>query len=93
MNIESKQKRIAFGYNRDSTGQIELHPGQEAAVKLIFQMYEDGDSLNKIAQTLQSIGAPSPQNKSLWGRQEISRVCFQKHNLTLYASSIRMHAR
>ena len=45
MNTQSKQKRIAFGYNRGPINQIEINEGQAAAVKLIYDWYCEGKSL------------------------------------------------
>lgn len=56
MNAESAQKRIAFGYNRGPTNQIEPNVGQANVVKLIFAWYLEGKSLNQIADMLEGIG-------------------------------------
>lgn len=79
MNIQSEQKRISFGYNRGPVGQIEVHPGQEATVKLVFQMYEEGNSLAQIADILEGIKIPSPQNRPKWGRQALSNILSNAH--------------
>ena len=42
MNSNSGQKRIAFGYNRNSKNEIVIHQGQAAAVKLIFFFFLEG---------------------------------------------------
>jgi hypothetical protein len=81
MNSNSQQKRIAFGYNRGPINQIELHPGQAAAVALIFKAYAEGDSIAQIAGMLEAAKIPSPQNKPTWGKQAISNVLSNPHYL------------
>ena len=79
MHTQSKQKRISFGYNRGPIGQLEIHPGQAATVKLIYKMYKEGKSLSKIAEALENAEVPSPQNKSKWGRQILSNILSNVH--------------
>jgi hypothetical protein len=79
MNSQSEQNRIAFGYNRGPANQIELHPGQAAAVALIFKAYADGDSITQIASMLEAAEIPSPQNKAKWGKQTISNILSNAH--------------
>lgn len=62
MNSNSEQKRIAFGYNRNSKNEIVIHPGQAAAVKLIFDYYLEGCSMAKIKDNLEGMRIPSPLN-------------------------------
>lgn len=81
MNPDSSQKRIAFGYNREANGEIVLHPGQVAAVKLIFSYYIEGKSLSEIKELLESAGIPSPQNKPTWGKQTLSNILTNPHYL------------
>jgi len=81
MNSISEQKRISFGYNRGIANQIELHQGQAAAVRLIYQLYENGQSLASIAERLENINAPSPYNKPKWGRQTLSNILSNPHYL------------
>ena len=81
MNIDSEQKRIAFGYNRGPINQIELHPAQAMTVKLIFESYASGKSIIEIATMLASAGIPSPQNRPTWGKQTISNILSNSHYL------------
>ena len=80
MNPNSKQKRIAFGYNRDY-GKIVLHEGQAAAVKLIFRYYLEGKSLGEIKDILEGMNVPSPYNRRTWGKQTISNLLSNPHYL------------
>ena len=81
MNPNSEQNRIAFGYNRGRRNQIELHPGQAAAVKLIYMMYAEGKSIAGIKEVLEDMWIPSPQNKPKWGKQTISNILSNAHYL------------
>ena len=79
MNPNSNQKRIAFGYMRNTIGKIVLYEGQAAAVKLIFMQYLDGRGLRGIKETLEVIGAPSPYNRRNWNPQAISNILSNPH--------------
>ena len=79
MNPDSKQKRIAFGYNRAANGQIVINEGQAAAVSLIFSYYLDGKGLSEIIDILEDLGIPSPQNKPQWGKQTLSNILSNIH--------------
>jgi len=50
--IERIQKRIAFGYNRNALNRIEINIPQAMTVKLIFELYADGESRQSIAKIL-----------------------------------------
>lgn len=79
MNPKSEQQRIAFGYNRGPANQIVLNVGQEAAVKLIFQLYLAGQSIGKTKGFLEGARIPSPQNKPSWGKQTIANILSNPH--------------
>ena len=70
----SDQKRIAFGYSRDGRNRIVIHPLQSQAVRLIFELYADGQSLEKISSQFLACGLPSPYNKPRWGKQALSKI-------------------
>lgn len=70
----SDQKRIAFGYSRDGRNRIVIHPLQSQAVRLIFELYADGQSLDKIANWFFACGIPSPYNNPRWGKQALSKI-------------------
>ncbi len=79
MNANSKQKRIAFGYNRNGRNEIVLHEGQAAAVKLIFQYYVEGCSIALIKQRLEGAGIPSPLNNKIWSKQTLANILSNPH--------------
>ena len=55
MNPNSKQKRIAFGYERLGNNKIVPHEGQAAALKLIYWMYAEGKSLAQIKDSMEGM--------------------------------------
>ena len=81
MSPNSEQKRIAFGYNRNSKSEIVIHPGQAAAVKLIFDYYLEGCSMVKIKENLESMGIPSPLNGKKWSKQTLANILSNPHYL------------
>lgn len=81
MNPNSKQKRIAFGYNRNALGKIVVNDGQAAAVKLIFMYYLEGFSIAKIKGVLEGFVIPSPLNGESWSKQTISNILSNTHYL------------
>lgn len=81
MNPESKQKRIAFGYERLGDNRIGIHEGQAAALRLIYSLYAEGKSLAKIKDILEGLRIPSPHNKQVWGKQAISNLLSNPHYL------------
>jgi hypothetical protein len=81
MNPNSKQKRIAFGYERLGNNKIVPHEGQAAALKLIYWMYAEGKSLAQIKDIMEGMNIPSPYNKQTWGKQAISNLLSNPHCL------------
>jgi Recombinase. len=68
---ERIQKRIAFGYKRNALSRIEVNLPQAMTVKLIFELYADGKSLQSISTKLGVCNIPSPYNNPKWGKQAI----------------------
>lgn len=81
MNSNSGQKRIAFGYNRNSKNEIVIHQGQAAAVKLIFDYYLEGCSMAKIKDNLENMSIPSPLNGKKWSKQTLANILSNTHYL------------
>lgn len=79
MNPPSEQKRIAFGYNRGPSNQIEINEGQAAAVKLIFDWYCEGKSLARITELLTDMHVPTAHNRQAWGRQALASILSNRH--------------
>lgn len=70
----TEQKRIAFGYNRSESNRIIINEPQALTVKLIFELYAKGKSLEKISQQLAACEIPSPYNNPKWGKQALSKI-------------------
>lgn len=81
MDPNSEQKRIAFGYNRNSKNEIVIHSGQAAAVKLIFDYYLEGCSMAKIKDNLENMSIPSPLNGKKWSKQTLANILSNPHYL------------
>jgi hypothetical protein len=58
------QKRIIFGYNRNALNHFEINQAQVLAVKLLFELYADGESMQAISTRLELCDIPSPYNNS-----------------------------
>lgn len=81
MSLNSEQKRIAFGYNRNSKNEIVIHQGQAAVVKLIFDCYLEGCSMAEIKDNLENMGIPSPLNGKKWSKQTLANILSNPHYL------------
>ena len=81
MNPNSKQRRIAFGYQRLANNRIAIHGGQAATLQLIYRMYAEGKSLAEIKAIMEGMNIPSPQNKQTWGKQTMSNLISNPHYL------------
>ena len=74
MMTEKTQKRIAFGYNRNASNRIEINETQALAVKLLYELYADGESMAAISERLEACNIPSAYNNPKWGRQAIANI-------------------
>lgn len=75
-----KQGKFAFryvnflGYRRGADGQPEIVPEEAAAIRMIFQSYLDGDSLQRIKEKLESGGVLTATGRKDWTTQAIQRI-------------------
>lgn len=69
-----EQNRIAFGYNRNEINRIIINETQALTVKLIFELYAEGKSLDNISRQLAACEIPSPYNNPKWGKQALSKI-------------------
>jgi len=78
MKQKAKMKRgnlgfnIPFGYDY-LNGLLTINKDEEHVVKQIFQEYQTGKSMTKIAKTFNKKGIQTKMNKS-WGAQTISKI-------------------
>jgi len=66
--------RTCYGYDTMSNGELAVNETQAKTVRWIFERYLAGDSLGKIATTLQKQGVSSPTGKPKWNRKALSKL-------------------
>ena len=75
-----KQGKFTFrysnflGYRKGADGQPEIVPEEAAAIRMIFQSYLDGDSLQRIKEKLESGGVLTATGRKDWTTQAIQRI-------------------
>ena len=67
-------KRKCYGYTVGSDGQLVINSDEAQIVRWIFERYLAGDSLGKIASSLEQQGISSPTGKSKWNREAIDKL-------------------
>ena len=63
---------IPYGYNYED-GTLIINATESKVVKEIFDQYEQGVSMARIAQSLNDRGVPTKQNRT-WGRQTVANI-------------------
>jgi len=66
--------RTCYGYDTMSNGELAVNETQAKTVRWIFERYLAGDSLGKIATTLQKQGVSSPAGKPKRNRKALSKL-------------------
>ena len=75
-----KQGKFAFryanflGYRKGADGRPEIVPEEAAAIRMIFQSYLNGDSLQRIKEKLESGGVLTATGRKDWTTQAIQRI-------------------
>lgn len=72
-NSKMAQRRC-YGYDVAPGGQLVINPDEAAVVVWIFERYNAGDSLGKIADGLEQQGVLSPTGKVRWNRESINKL-------------------
>ena len=67
-------KRKCYGYATDEAGNLTIEPGEAKVVQWIFEQYQTGQSLGKIADGLEARGVLSPTGRSKWNREAIDKL-------------------
>lgn len=67
-------KRKCYGYTINYEGELEVNPDEAKVVSWIFEQYLAGNSLGKIAASLEKQGIPSPTGRSRWNREAIDKL-------------------
>ena len=74
-DINSKvANRICYGYSKTNTGELIINPVEAEVLRFIFESYNKGDSLGKIAKYLEQKQIPSPTGKAKWNREALSKL-------------------
>ena len=74
-NVASKYaNRRCYGYDITIDGSLVINPGEAKIVRWMFQRYLHGDSLGKIALSLEKQGILSPTGKSKLNREAIDKL-------------------
>jgi Recombinase. len=79
MITKPKNLRIAFGFQRDDFGDIELYEEQATVVKLIFALRLAGNSVKRIAECLTSFTIPTPTNNDIWEHKTLRKMLANSH--------------
>ena len=66
--------RVCYGYNALPNGKLVINDDEAKVVRWIFNHYLAGDSLGKIATSLEKQGILSPTGKAQWNRETISKL-------------------
>ena len=76
-----------YGYNKVQIKEdkrkcytLEPHPENAAVVKLIFELYREGNGMTRIADKLDSMGIPAPSGNK-WTPNSIPRILKNEHYL------------
>ena len=71
----SKKSNMAcYGYVHNQHGNLIVHEKQAEIVRMIFRLYLNGYSLNRIVKELELLAIPSPDGKETWNSQTLNRL-------------------
>lgn len=66
--------RRCYGYDVSVDGSLVINPDEAKVVQWMFYRYLHGDSLGRIASSLEEQGILSPTGKSKWNREAIDKL-------------------
>ena len=66
--------RIPYGFSLTSLGTLEIKETEAKAVRMIFDYYLAGASLEKVANMLYAKQIPSPTEKAKWTRAAVDHL-------------------
>lgn len=67
-------RRKCYGYSIGPDGMLRVNPDEANVVLWIFEQYQLGQSLGKIADGLAQQKIPSPTGKAKWNREAIDKL-------------------
>jgi len=83
---------IPYGYYKDKNGSIQINEEQAATVCLIYSLYLDGFSLNRIVKQLAAEGILSPTGKGRWTVQTIDNLLSNEKYIYIVTPEIYVKA-
>lgn len=67
-------RRKCFGYIKSEDGELVICPKEAVVVRLIFNLYMEGNSILAITRILKDKGIPTPTGKMKWSNQAIVKI-------------------
>ena len=67
-------KRKCFGYTKSQDGELVICPKEAVVVRLIFDLYLNGNSILAITRILEEKCIPTPTSKKKWSNQAIVKI-------------------
>ena len=66
--------RPCFGYQKNADGQLEINDSEARTVRIIYDAYLQGASINQIHDLLLQLGITSPSGKESWCKRTIDEI-------------------
>lgn len=66
--------KVCYGFHRNKDGIVEVDPQESETVRLIYSLYTEGNSLEKIQHHLYNKGIVSPSGKEVWSRDVLNKL-------------------
>ena len=63
-----------LGYRKGADGKPEIHPEEAKTIRMIFENFLNGDSIDDIKQCLENKGILTPTGHTEWNKQTIVRI-------------------
>ena len=63
-----------LGYRKGEDGKPEIHPEEAKTIRMIFENFLNGDSIDDIKQCLENKGILTPTGHTEWNKQTIVRI-------------------
>ncbi|WP_301018116.1 recombinase family protein [Ruminococcus sp.] len=67
-------RRKCFGYTKSEDGALVICPKEAVVVRLIYDLYMEGNSILSITRILEEKGIPTPTGKEKWSNQAIVKI-------------------
>lgn len=66
--------RPCYGYRKDRTGQLIIQEEEAEVVRLVYDLYLDGESVVAIIRTLKRLQIETPRGKDTWSKRAIETM-------------------